>query len=124
MFMEEYINKLKSIHERLLLVEREEREMFRPLLSIRRAGWLRSQVGDRDTFLLIAIRLFSPRCFIGQRMSLNIRTELGRQMGLGKTYVSKQIKLVLFRYEHMSSFRAGVNKCYQKILEKILEKNQ
>ena len=122
--MEEYIRKLKTMHAKTEQAVRDEREMSRPLLPVSSAAWVREQVKDRDAFLLIAIRLFSPRCFTGQRMSSNIRAELGRLMGLGKTYVSKQIKLVLFRYENMPSFRAGVDASYERLIEKLDRRNR
>lgn len=117
--MEEYIRELREISARRREAQREENEFCAPLLDTSQAEWLHGRVSDRDTFLLLAIRLFSPQCFIGRRMSKSIRVVLGRILGIGKTYVSKQIRIVIFRYENMPAFRRQVDECYKSTLHAI-----
>lgn len=117
--MDELIRNLNELRRSKDELNNKESLLCKPLLDIKKARWLKEQISDRDTFLIIAIRLFSPRVFMGCRMNRMVRREIAERLEISKEYVSTLIKIVLFRYNSMKQFHKEVNLQYEKILHNI-----
>lgn len=95
--------------------------MCKPTLDIAYAKWLRTKIPDRDVYLMVALRLFSPKTLAGARMAWgkSLRDVLCKNMGVNKWYVSRQAKEVITLYKVVKSFRKKVNNTYEGIIEEI-----
>lgn len=122
MNMEDFISEAK----RLSCVEKQARESFcnfcQPVLNVSYAGWLRERVKDRDVYLMVALRLFSPRSLAGRKIvTKGIRKALSKNMGINEWYVSRQIGEVTYLYDHIPKFKADVNKAYSSVVDELRE---
>ena len=117
--MDEVINELRALRQTKESVKSKERSLCKPLLEMGKARWLRELIPDRDTYLLIAIRMFSPRVFMGYRMKKLVRREIAASLNTNKEYVSTLVKTAIFRYNSMKKFHAEVNRQYENILQLI-----
>lgn len=115
--MDEFVVGLRAMRERVIKDEAAWKEMCKPILDISYAGWLRARIADNDIFLIVAIRIFTPRTFAGKRMECgSVRDEICKYMGINKWSVSKRVKLVLFYYDNIRNFRRKANLKYKNII--------
>ena len=115
--MDNYVERLRSLGEKASKDEAALKEMCKPVLDISYAGWLRARIADNDIFLIVAIRIFTPRTFAGKRMECgSVRDEICKYMGINKWSVSKRVKLVLFYYDNIRNFRRKANLKYKNII--------
>ncbi len=119
--MDEFVVGLRAMRERVIKDEAAWKEMCKPVLDISYVGWLRARITDDDIFLIVAIRIFTPRTFAGKRMECgSVRDEICKYMGINKWSVSKRVKLVLFYYDNIRNFRRKANLKYKNIIAKAV----
>ena len=115
--MDKFVVDLRALRERVIKDEAVWKEMCKPVLDISYAGWLRARIADNDIFLIVAIRLFTPRTFTGKRMECgSVRDEICKYVGINKWSVSKRVKLVLFYYDNIRNFRRKAKLKYKNII--------
>ena len=119
--MEDFITEIETLTLEKERIEERLAELCKPALDIRYAKWLRERIPDRDVYLMVALRLFSPKSLAGARMTWgkNLREVLCANMGVNKWYVSRQTKEVIALYKVVKSFRKKVNITYEGILIEI-----
>lgn len=113
--MDEFISLLRELRKEKSTLQKRERQLCEAQLDFDKVDEIHQIVPDRDTFLMVAIRIFSPRAFVGDRLKHNLRSKLANVLSMRKEYVSTLIKVVIFRYEKVEGFRRNVNKAYNDI---------
>lgn len=120
--MEAFIQKIRETRNTKSAVCEELANMCKPVLDMSYAGWVKERIKDDDIFLIISLRLFSPRTLAGERLaSGNIRDKLSKHMGINPWSVSRRVRQVLFYYDKIKSFRARANADYKNVIEELGE---
>jgi len=120
--MDKFIHRLRDVRKKKTALDEELARMCRPVLDVSYAAWVKERIPDNDIFLMVALRLFTPRTLAGKRMECgNVRDVICQQMGINKWSVSKRIQLVLFYYEKIRDFKVGVNTAYRNIVTALGE---
>ena len=118
--MDEFIHRLREVRKKKAALDGELAELCKPVLDISYAGWVKERIKDNDIFLIVALRLFSPRTLAGKRMECgNIREEISKHMGINMWSVSKRVQLVLFYYDNVKNFKARSNLEYKMIIQEL-----
>lgn len=119
--MENFITELQTLQAEHERIEAKLAEYYKPVLDVSYAQWLRERVQDRDVYLMLALRFFSPRSLVGGRLIRNkyIRDVICENIGVNKWYVSRQIKEVVSLYSLVKPFRKRVNKAYDCISKEL-----
>lgn len=115
--MDDFIAELRALRKQKNIIQSKESKLCDAQLDIERLEDIYKIVPDRDTFLMVCIRVFSPRAFVGDRLKHNIRAKLANILCIQKEYVSTLIKVVIFRYDKVSRFKRNVNEAYDKVKE-------
>lgn len=118
--MDKFVHRLRDVRKKKAALDEELACMCKPVLDISYAAWVKRRIPDNDVFLMVALRLFTPRTLAGKRMECgNVRDEICKQMGINKWSVSKRIQLVLFYYDNTKRFKGRVNNALKSVLEEL-----
>lgn len=121
--MDKFITSLRELRKDKNAIQRREYLLCEPQLSLDMVDEIHNLIPDRDTFLMVSIRVFSPRAFVGDRLNHNLRSRLARVLSMRKEYISTLIKIVIFRYDNVDGFKKKVNEAYAEIRNTVIEKN-
>lgn len=126
------IQSLKSTRENIEEALRRAAESARPVISDRRRAvdvyrnfiaFLQGSGAEftterRKQFLFIAVYLFCPAVFIGDKMPKGFREELRDLLSLRSiSIISNDTRDLMFLYTHYADFRAEVEEAYAFIAE-------
>ena len=119
--MEAFIKQIETLRNERARIDQELCQLYAPILDVSYAKWLRERISDRDVYLMVALRVFSPKTLGGARMAWGkrLRDALCANMGVNKWYVSKQVKEVLALYRAHRPFHQKVNETTERILTEI-----
>lgn len=73
----------------------------------------------RNTFILISVRLFSPRSLAGSILGAGVRNKMAAVLGCEPTVVSHAFKNLVFHYKKYKTFRREVDQAYGYVCEKM-----
>lgn len=71
--------------------------------------------GSRNTFIIIAVRLFSPRSLAGNNLAAGVRNKMAMVLGCEPTVVSHAFENLVFFYKKYKNFRKEVDRVYSEL---------
>lgn len=131
------IAEIKSIREQKKRLSEREAELTEPILTdLDMIGtlweWFKEIIGERDCagnpdsphqrkkFIFIVLFLYSPGTSAGGKAMVGLRDAIAEVINLiDKTFISHNIKVVTFRYQHDKVFRKDVDLIYREMIKKI-----
>ena len=122
--LHELIFSLEELKRKRLSIQEKEAAASRPLIGdLDRVGEVYAayrEVGDsRNVFIIIAVRLFSPRSLAGNNLRAGVRNRLARVLGVEPTVVSHAFENLVFHYLKYKTFRKEVDEAYERLCEKL-----
>ena len=122
--MYELIHSLEGLkREKAALIEAES-ILTRPLITdIDRMDEVysafRTVSNARNTFIIIAVRLVSPKALAGNHLGAGVRNKMASVLGCEPTVVSHAFENLVFHYKKYRSFRKEVDQTFAFICKKL-----
>lgn len=112
----ETIHELEAVRrEKKMLLERESK-LTEPLCSdlgmmddLYRRFQAAHPTRGRDTFILIAARVFSPKALAGSNLGSGVRNKMAQVLNVQPTVVSHAFDNLVFHYKRYRNFRHEVD---------------
>lgn len=124
MNLHELILSLEQIKRERLAAQEREARITRPLIyDLDRMeevyAAFRTFSNARNVFIIIAVRIFSPRALAGDNLRAGMRTKLASVLGCEPTVISHAFENLVFHYKKYKTFRAEVDQAYAALCEKL-----
>ena len=122
--MYDLIVSLEELKRESLAIQEREARLTRPLIyDLERMGEVYSsfrEISDaRNVFIIIAVRLFSPRALAGNNLRAGLRNKLAEVLGCEPTVISHAFENLVFHYKKYKTFRQEVDLAYRQLCEKL-----